>query len=660
MDYKNAVVGLSLLVVVVLSPPRAAGQTSESSPHSAANVFRWLSESGNALISHRSEQAKNQMRGTYGVRSKEASPRDEHKIARGRDVAPGEWPFVVLILWVVDEEPKSLCTGTLVAPDWILTAAHCLVDEDVSVANPSDVFVVVGHDLEAITDMLEQGDTTNVRQATQVVPHPQYSLSILAQFLLGSSDIGLIKLDQPFPITPIKILTPAEELRYAPSGTTAVAVGWGQTENGEIPNILQQVSVPLFSLSECRRLLAPLGAIPDKTFCAGTAAEGARPGDSGGPLLVRVGSGWGQVGVASTGSANPELLGFPATYVSTSAHYDWIHQHISVSGGGPDITLNPPSNLTAEPIGSSPIRLTWRDNSTNELTFTIARRAPGKDWDVLVLLPPNRTEFVDAGLLPASTFSYQVFAVAEGSDGEPVYGESNIVTATTLHSDPGGGKPDLTRWVIPTMANSPGRFGAYYRTKVILVNSADSDLELVARLYGPNGLVERRTRSIEANHFLVWNNFLDDFFDYRGAGAVEFSGNAPFTVSAEVYTTSPQGTFTTVVHNGPTPLTPRSSWATNVGGITVNSSTRTNAGVFNYSNRRQTVTASVYYSGAEEPDETIMFSLPPKGWAQKSVSARGVRGHIAWRIPREAYLWVVSVDNGSNDGTLAYPTWPLP
>ena len=322
------------------------------------------------------------------------------------------------------------------------------------------------------------------------------------------------------------------------------------------------------------------------------------------------------------------------------------------------ITVNPPSNLTAEVVGSSQISLTWRDNSTNEITFTIARRSPGKDWDVLVLLPPNRTEFVDAGLPPASTYSYQVFAVAQGSDDEPVYGESNIVTATTLLSDPGGGggSPDLTRWVIPTMANSPGRGGAYYQTKVILTNF-NSDLNLTIRLYGPGGLVARRNRSIEANYYWTWNNFLEEIFDYRGAGAVEFSGNAPFAVSAEVYTTSSEGTYTTVVHNGPAPLTPYLSRAASVGVVAVDGATRTNAGVFNNSNRSQTVTAEVYYpdSDSEEPDQTITFSLPPKGWAQKPVSARGTRGYISWRIPRDAYLWVVSVDNRSNDGTLAVP-----
>lgn len=94
-----------------------------------------------------------------------------------------------------------------------------------------------------------------------------------------------------------------------------------------------------------------------------------------------------------------------------------------------------------------------------------------------------------------------------------------------------------------------------------------------------------------------------------------------------------------------------------MGVVTVDGSTRTNAGVFNNSNRSQTVTASVYYpdSDSEDADQTITFSLPPKGWSQKPVSARGTRGYIFWRIPREAYLWVVSVDNRSNDGTLSVP-----
>ena len=320
------------------------------------------------------------------------------------------------------------------------------------------------------------------------------------------------------------------------------------------------------------------------------------------------------------------------------------------------ITLNPPSNLTAEAIGSSQIRLTWQDNSTNETGFGIQRRTGGASWSLLVWVVRSQTTFIDAGLLPASTYSYRMFAFGDDSAFSAF---SNTATATTLYSDPGGGggSLDLTRWVIPTMANSPGRFGAYYRTKVILSNF-DSDLDLTIRLYGPGGPVAWRHRSIKANYYSTWNNFLEEVFDYRGAGAVEFSGTAPFTVSAEVYTTSSQGKYTTVVHNGPAPLTPYSLRAESVGVVTVDGSTRTNAGVFNNSNQNQTVTARVYYTASDDPDQTITFSLPPKGWAQKSVSARGERGYILWRIPREAYLWVVSVDNQSNDGTLAVPTPP--
>ena len=334
---------------------------------------------------------------------------------------------------------------------------------------------------------------------------------------------------------------------------------------------------------------------------------------------------------------------------------DQIRDHVStynscLEAEGEPITLSPPSNLTSEALGSSQIRLTWRDNSTNESGFVIVRRIAREDWSLLVWLGPNRTTFIDAGLLPASTYSYGVRAWNDETSSD----FSNIATTTTLHTGPGGGRPNLTQWVIPTMANSPGRHGAYYRTKVILSNF-DSDLDLTIRLYGPGGAVAWRHRSIEANYYRTWNNFLEEVFDYRGTGAVEFSGNAPFTVSAEVYTTSSNGTYTTVVHNGPAPLTPYLSRAESVGVVTVNSSTRTNVGVFNSSDRSQTVTARVFYGG-EDPDQTITFDMPPKAWAQKSVSARGERGYIFWRIPREAYLWVVSVDNRSNDGTLAVPT----
>lgn len=349
----------------------------------------------------------------------------------------------------------------------------------------------------------------------------------------------------------------------------------------------------------------------------------------------------------------------PKTLTFCQFSRDEIRDHVSdynscLEAEANTITVNPPSNLTAKAIGSTQIRLTWRNNNTQNVLFVIERRAGASGaWTVVVAL--GRTEFIDAGLRPASTYSYRVTAADEEGNASD---HSNTATATTWRSEPGGGTPDLTRWVIPTMANSPGRRGAYYRTKVILSNF-DSAQTLVIRLYGPEGFVDRGTYSVEADSYRIWGNFLESFFNYQGAGAVEFSGTAPFTVSAEVYTTSFQGTYTTVVHNGPAPLTPYRSGAMSVGQITVNSFTRTNAGVFNNSNRSQTVTARVYYDYEEGLAQELTFSLPPNGWAQKSISARGRGGYIFWRIPREAYLWVVSVDNDSNDGTLSFPI-PLP
>lgn len=325
----------------------------------------------------------------------------------------------------------------------------------------------------------------------------------------------------------------------------------------------------------------------------------------------------------------------------------------SVAGQGP---LQPPYQLTATPLGPHRIRLHWRDdNGENARGFRIERRNQGGDWGLLVWLWRGRREFVDGSVEPERSYSYRM--VAYDQDGN-VSDWSGAVTATTLPVPAGDRLTPLTsrRWVIPTTANLAGRFGGIFKTNLTLANLSEEDIEVTARLFGAQGLVKEETISLKAVTYSSWNNFLGSLFEYRGAGAVEFTAEKPFQVaSVEVFIDTSSGRNTTVVLNQPTPPLLYTGSAISLG-VNVNDDRRTNIGVFNSSSQSQTVTARVH-SGERgaDPVQIIRFNLPAKGYSQKSVSARVENGFISWLIPREAYLYVVSVDNSSNDGTLTFP-----
>ena len=318
--------------------------------------------------------------------------------------------------------------------------------------------------------------------------------------------------------------------------------------------------------------------------------------------------------------------------------------------------LQAPYQLTATPLGPHRIRLNWRDdNGENANGFRIDRRNQGGDWGLLVWLWRARREFVDGSVEPERSYGYRMYAYDRGGE----VSDWSRTTSATTPPIPVDERliPLMSRqWVIPTTANVPGRFGGIFKTNLTLANLSEEDIEVTARLFGTQGLVKEETISLEAVTYYTRNNFLDSLFGYRGAGAVEFTAEKPFQVaSVEVFIDTSSGRNTTVVLNQPTPPLLYTGSAISLG-VNVNDDKRTNIGVFNSSSSSQTVTARVHSKerGAD-PVQVIRFRLPAKGYSQKSVSARVEDGFISWSIPQEAYLYVVSVDNSSNDGTLTFP-----
>ena len=53
--------------------------------------------------------------------------------------------------------------------------------------------------------------------------------------------------------------------------------------------------------------------------------------------------------------------------------------------------------------------------------------------------------------------------------------------------------------VIPTAANNPGRFGAHYKTRVVIFNPTKRDYTITARLYDGTGLVYRPASHVNAS-----------------------------------------------------------------------------------------------------------------------------------------------------------------
>jgi hypothetical protein len=209
-------------------------------------------------------------------------------ILNGSTCSPERSSVVLVNLRDANNQPTGACSGTVIAPRAVLTAAHCL-DEDTRIAR-----IWVGVGAEVVADPLAF--------------YPNFRFNTP-----GSFDVGVILMAEDLPRSPVPILTS----RDGRVGETAIIAGWGRDQSN-VPATLRAGSTTLSAVNGS--LLETLYAPPSSSVCSG---------DSGGPILLSEGGTWSVGGITSATSDNVCNTGtnfYQA--IRTPSVRDFVLQHV--------------------------------------------------------------------------------------------------------------------------------------------------------------------------------------------------------------------------------------------------------------------------------------------------------------------------------------------
>lgn len=285
------------------------------------------------------------------------------RIIGGQEAAEGRYPYAALV-----QSSSHFCGGALVAPDIVLSAAHCLTYNGEVLATSHE----------------RRAPSASPLAIEKQILHP------LFDFITLDYDLMILKLNGRISsVSPIRINQDNDNTPQV--GSILTVMGWGQVspQQSEISDVLREATLTYISNGVCSEYWGE-DAIHSSMMCATWGNGIDCNGDSGGPVILRGNNTTEDilVGLVSWGDNDCNNEEAPGVYVRLSDQFQWIRAMVCGHSNSPPTYMD--CNAATATYSPSP------SSSPSAPTFSPAPSVPQVTVTVVIDfdMRPYETGFV--------------------------------------------------------------------------------------------------------------------------------------------------------------------------------------------------------------------------------------------------------------------------